>query len=58
MDYEVVFSARKTLAIKIENGAVIVKAPKGMSKKEIKSIVLKHSGWIEKAAFSSSHQSR
>lgn len=49
MDYEVVFSARKTLAIKIENGAVIVKAPKGMSKKEIKSIVLKHSGWIEKA---------
>ena len=49
MDYEIIYSKRRTVAIKIENGTVIVKAPKGMSKNDIKAIVLKHRDWIEKA---------
>lgn len=49
MDFEIVYSKRKTVAIKIENGHIIVKAPKSISRKEIKSIVEKHREWIEKA---------
>ncbi len=49
MDFEVIYSKRKTVAIKIENGRIIVKAPKGIAKCEIKSIVEKHREWIEKA---------
>lgn len=49
MDYEVLYSKRKTVSIKIENGKVIVKAPLGLAKREIKSIVEKHRAWIERA---------
>ena len=49
MDFQVIYSKRKTVAIKIENGSVIVKAPKGIGKKEIKAIIEKHKEWIEKA---------
>lgn len=49
MDYGVVYSKRKTVSIKIEKGKVIVKAPIGIAKKEIKSIIDKHREWIEKA---------
>ena len=49
MDYEVRYSKRKSVAIKIENGCVIVKAPMKMSKREIKAIVEKHTEWIAKA---------
>ena len=49
MDYEVIYSKRKTVSIKIERGSVIVKAPKGVTKKEIRNIVDKHKAWIEKA---------
>ena len=49
MDYEIIYSKRKTVSIKIEQGIVIVKAPLGVAKKEIKSIVDKHRDWIEKA---------
>ena len=49
MDYEVLYSKRKTVSIKIENGKVMVKAPLGLAKREIKSIVEKHRAWIERA---------
>ena len=49
MDYEVLYSKRKNVSIKIENGKVIVKAPLGLAKREIKSIVEKHRAWIERA---------
>ena len=49
MDYEILYSARKTVSIKIEQGKVIVKSPIGVSKKEINSILEKHEAWIKKA---------
>ena len=49
MDYEIIYSKRKTVSIKIEQGIVIVKAPLGVAKKEIKSIVDKHRDWIDRA---------
>ena len=49
MDYEVIYSKRKSVAIKIENGCVVVKAPLKFPKKDINNIVEKHKEWIEKA---------
>ena len=49
MDYEVLYSKRKTVSIKIENGKVLVKAPLGVAKREINTIVEKHEAWIERA---------
>ena len=49
MDYELIYSARKTISIKIKDGNVIVRAPKGAKKREIKKIIEKHKEWIEKA---------
>ena len=49
MNCEIIYSARKTVSIKIEKGKVIIKAPVGASEQEIKKIVIKHKAWIEKA---------
>ena len=49
MDYEIIYSKRKTVSIKIEQGNVVVKAPVGVTEKEIRSIVDKHRDWIDKA---------
>lgn len=48
-DYEIVFSSRKTLAITVNSqGKVIVRAPKGTSKKRIEEAVRSNASWIEK----------
>ena len=49
MDFKVVYSTRKTVAIKIDNGEVIVKSPKRFSRSELAKIVDQHREWIEKA---------
>lgn len=49
MDYEVSYSKRKTISIKIKDGRVIVKAPLGTKKTETERIISKHAAWIEKA---------
>lgn len=48
MDYQLVRSSRKTLAIEIRQGQVIVKAPNRMSKWEIERFLAQKQDWIEK----------
>lgn len=49
MEYKIVYSKRKTIAITIEEGGVpVVKAPVRTKKKRIQEVVEKHSEWIEK----------
>ncbi|MBR3767700.1 MAG: M48 family metallopeptidase [Clostridia bacterium] len=49
LNYETVFSKRKTLAITVKpDGSVVVRAPFGTSKKRIEEAVNKNSQWIEK----------
>ena len=48
MDYQIKYSQRKSVGIKIKDGAVIVSAPYGTKKSVIDGIVKKHSEWIAK----------
>ena len=48
MDYTVIKSKRKTLALQIKNGEIIVRAPLKISDREIERFVSEHSEWIEK----------
>lgn len=49
MTYEVIYSDRKTVAITVKDGSVIVRAPKGTRRREISAAVKKHGEWIERA---------
>ncbi len=48
MDYQVIRSNRKTLAIQITPQGVVVRAPLHLSDAEIERFVIKHRDWIEK----------
>ena len=48
MEYKIVYSKIKNVYIHINNGEVIVKAPKRVSKKEIDKIVKSKAEWIKK----------
>lgn len=48
MEYEVIRSSRKTLAIQIRQGRVIVRSPKRTSDAQIEAFLLKNKAWIEK----------
>ena len=49
MEYEVIYSKRRTLCLQITRDAkVLVRAPKGVSKVRIEEFVTKHLNWIEK----------
>ena len=48
MEYNVIYSARLTVAICIKDDGVIVRAPFGTSERRIEEIVLKHTDWIDK----------
>ena len=51
MDYRLVRSKRKTLAIEVNNKLeVIVRAPLFVSKRRIEKFVLEHEKWVEKAS--------
>lgn len=52
--YEIIRTDRKTVGITVKNGAVTVRAPGRVSKKELDRIVEKHRGWIEKKLSESS----
>lgn len=49
MQYEVIYSERKTVNIRVKDGVVIIKAPKKIKKSELVKIIEKHGSWIEKA---------
>ena len=48
MNYDVKYSARRTIALAIKDGRLIVKAPHGTTSEKIRSVILSHQRWIEK----------
>lgn len=46
MEYNIVFSNRKTVSLCIKEGKLIVRAPFGMSKKGVADIVDSHKSWV------------
>lgn len=49
MDYELIYSKRKTLCLQVkQNGAIIVRAPFKTPRAKIEDFVSKHRNWIDK----------
>jgi predicted metal-dependent hydrolase len=48
MEYEVVYSKRRTISLVIKSGQLIVRAPFGTKQSKIKELVENHRSWIEK----------
>ena len=48
MEYKIVYSDRKTVALNIKDGELIVRAPRRASRRDIERIVKEYGGWIEK----------
>ncbi len=48
MEYEVVYSGRKTVSLCIKEGKLVVRAPFKTGKQRIEKIVSSHRDWIEK----------
>ena len=49
MDYEIIYSKRKTISLCIKNGELVVKAPFGTSRGKIEELVNSHIEWIKKS---------
>lgn len=47
MEYNVIYSARRTVSLCIKDAGLVVKAPYGTSKARIEEIVKKHEKWID-----------
>ena len=48
MDFETVFSKRKTISISVKGGSVIVRCPYGTSSERVFELLKKHEAWILK----------
>lgn len=48
MEYKIIYSNRRTLALEIRHGELLVRAPRGMSESKIDEFVSSRSAWIEK----------
>ena len=48
MEYNVVYSVRKTVSISVDKSCITVKAPIGTDKETIEKILVKHTRWIQK----------
>lgn len=48
MEYKVIYSNRRTLAVCIKDGELIVRSPYGVERKIIEKELLSHREWIEK----------
>ena len=48
MQYRIIRSDRKTVALQIKAGEVIVRAPRAMRQDEIADFVARHEDWIRK----------
>ena len=49
MDYEIVYSDRRTLSITVRDGKVIVRAPKAVKMEYIDIFIQRHKAWIERS---------
>lgn len=48
MQYRIIRSDRKTVALQVKAGEVIVRAPRAMTREEIADFVARHEDWIRK----------
>ena len=48
MDYEIIYSKRRTLSLCIKNARLVVRAPLGTPKRMIEEAINSHREWIEK----------
>ena len=48
MDYDVKYSARRTIALSIKDGKLAIKAPFDTPRDKIESVILSHKSWVEK----------
>ena len=48
MDYEVIYSDRRTLSLSVKDARLIVRAPKKTPKEKIEKAIKEHLPWIEK----------
>ena len=48
MEYNVVYSVRKTVSISVDKSRITVKAPIGTDRETIEKILVKHTSWIQK----------
>ena len=48
MEYEIIYSKRKTLSLCIKSGSLIVRAPLGTRKRVIEEAISRHTDWISK----------
>ena len=48
MEYEIVYSNRRTLSLNIKRGALIVRAPFNAKKRDIEKLISEHRDWIDK----------
>ena len=48
MDYTLIKSRRKTIAVEVRDSGVIVRAPNRTTKKEADAFVAKHASWIQR----------
>ena len=48
MEYEIVYSSRRTLSLNIKRGALIVRAPWNAKKRDIEKLISDHRDWIDK----------
>ena len=46
--YEILRSSRRTLALEIRDGRLLVRAPRRATQAEIEALLEKHGAWIEK----------
>ena len=47
MEYQLIYSLRKTLAIEVRETRVIIRAPKGCPQKKIDEFLAKHEDWLK-----------
>ena len=48
MDYEIIYSKRRTLSLCIKDGNLVVRAPHGAKREDIDAALASHEEWIEK----------
>ena len=49
MDYEIIYSSRKTMSLGVKGGRLIIRAPYGTKQSTVDEAVSKHRRWIENA---------
>lgn len=56
MNYEIKYSKRRTIAISVKDGTLVVKAPIGTPTDRIEQVIFKHRRWIENRLASHAEQ--